>query len=82
LGEVYRLIKNGDLIRYVHGIPNHLTFSGCPKKKNTPKKQKQKVVGEMEERERERERELKKKMNRGRRKVRREIGRQNGTHNI
>ena len=54
MGEVYRLIKNGDLIRYVHGIPNHLTFSGSPKK-NTPKKQNKRWWGRWRRRERERE---------------------------
>jgi len=60
LGEVYRLIKNGDLIRYVHGIPNHLTFSGCPKKKIHRKNKNKRWWGRWR-RERERERELKKK---------------------
>jgi len=55
LGEVYRLIKNGDLIRYVHGIPNHLTFSGCPKKKYTEKTKTKGGGGDGGERGRERE---------------------------
>jgi len=55
LGEVYRLIKNGDLIRYVHGIPNHLTFSGCPKKKIHRKTKTKGGGGDGGERERERE---------------------------